>query len=122
MKWMLWIFIGLCGMLMLATLAGCLLPKAHRVTREARFRQPPEAIWKAVTDLEAMPGWRHGLKSVQRLPDKNGLPCWVETSAAGTIPLQAAVWQPPAKLVVRIADPKLPFGGTWTYEIAPVGG
>jgi hypothetical protein len=23
-------------------------------------------------------------------------------------------------LVVRIADPKLPFGGTWTYEIAPI--
>jgi len=23
------------------------------------------------------------------------------------------------RLVVRIADPKLPFGGTWTYEITP---
>jgi hypothetical protein len=22
-------------------------------------------------------------------------------------------------LVTRIADPKLPFGGTWTFEIAP---
>jgi hypothetical protein len=30
------------------------------------------------------------------------------------------VSQPPAKLVVRIADPKLPFGGTWTYEITPI--
>ncbi len=25
-------------------------------------------------------------------------------------------------LVVRIADLDLPFGGTWTYEIAPVAG
>ena len=24
---------------------------------------------------------------------------------------------PPRKLVTRIADPHLPFGGTWTYEI-----
>ncbi len=24
---------------------------------------------------------------------------------------------PPRRLVTRIADPKLPFGGTWTYEI-----
>jgi hypothetical protein len=26
---------------------------------------------------------------------------------------------PPRKLVSRIADPKLPFGGTWTFEITP---
>ena len=25
---------------------------------------------------------------------------------------------PPRALVTRIADPKLPFGGTWTYEIS----
>ena len=24
--------------------------------------------------------------------------------------------------MLRIADPKLPFGGTWTYEIAPTAG
>jgi hypothetical protein len=23
---------------------------------------------------------------------------------------------------MRIADPKLPFGGTWTYELEPVAG
>jgi hypothetical protein len=28
--------------------------------------------------------------------------------------------QAPCKLIVRIADAKLPFGGTWTYEITPV--
>lgn len=26
---------------------------------------------------------------------------------------------PPSRLVGRIADPKLPFGGTWTFEITP---
>jgi hypothetical protein len=24
-------------------------------------------------------------------------------------------------LITKIADPKLPFGGTWTYDIAPAG-
>jgi len=28
----------------------------------------------------------------------------------------------PTRLVVRIADPKLPFGGTWSYDIAPAAG
>lgn len=120
MKWILWIFIALAGVLMLITLIGWLLPKAHSVSREAQFPEPPEAIWKAITDIEAMPAWRQGLKGVKHLPDKNGLPSWVETSASGTIPFETVVSQPPSKLIVRIADPRLPFGGTWTYEITPV--
>lgn len=122
MKWILWMLLALAGVLILITLVGWLLPKAHTVTREARFRQPPEVIWKTITDIDAMPSWRQGLKSVKRLPDKNGLPAWVETSDSGTIPFETVLSEPPAKLVVRIADPKLPFGGTWTYEITPDAG
>jgi hypothetical protein len=122
MKWILWVFLVLVGILILIALIGWLLPKAHTVSREARFRQPPEVIWITITDIEAMPAWRQGLKSVKRLPDRNGLPAWVETSDSGTIPLETVLSEPPAKLVVRIADPKLPFGGTWTYEITPAAG
>lgn len=117
MKWILWIFVVLAAILILIALIGYLLPKEHTVTREARFHQPPEVIWKTITDIDAMPSWRQGLKSVKRLPDQNGLPAWVETLDTGAIPLETVASQPPLKLVVRIADPKLPFGGTWTYEI-----
>jgi uncharacterized protein YndB with AHSA1/START domain len=120
MKWILIVFTVLAAILILIVLIGWLLPKAHTVTREARFHQPPEAIWKAITDIDAMPAWRQGLKSVKHLPDQNGLPAWVETLDSGTIPLATVASQPPAMLVVRIADPKLPFGGTWTYEITPI--
>jgi Polyketide cyclase / dehydrase and lipid transport len=122
MKWVLWIFIVLGGILILIALIGWLLPKAHTVTREARFHQPPEAIWKAIADIDAMPSWRQGLKGIKRLPDQNGMPAWVETSDSGTLPFETVISRPPSKLVVRIADPKLPFGGTWTYEIAAVAG
>jgi len=117
MKWVLWIFVLLAGILILIALIGWLLPKEHTVTREGRFHQPPEAVWKAITDIDAMPSWRQGLKSVKRLPDQNGLPSWVETTDSGKLPFETVLSQPPSKLVVRIADPKLPFGGTWTYEI-----
>jgi hypothetical protein len=119
-KWILWIFVVLAGILILMALIGYLLPKEHTVTREARFHQPPEVIWKTITDIDAMPAWRQGLKSVKHLPDQNGLPGWVETFDSGIIPLETVTSQPPSKLVVRIADPKLPFGGTWTYEITPM--
>ena len=120
MKWILWIFVVLAGSLVLITLIGWALPKAHTATREARFHQPPEVIWKTITDIDAMPAWRQGLKSVKRLPNQNGLPFWVETLDSGTIPLETLDSQPPSKVVVRIADPQLPFGGTWTYEITPI--
>jgi hypothetical protein len=119
MKWILWIFTVLAGILILITAIGYLLPKGHTVAREARFHQSPEVVWKAVTDIDAMPAWRQGLKSVEHLPAKNGLPAWVETLDSGAIPLETLTALPPLKLVVRIADPKLPFGGTWTYEITP---
>jgi len=117
MKWLLWIFVLLAGFLILIAVIGWLLPKQHTVTREASFHQPPEAVWKAITDIDAMPSWRQGLKSVKRLPDQNGLPAWVETTDSGKLPFETVLSQPPSKLVVGIADPKLPFGGTWTYEI-----
>jgi hypothetical protein len=120
MKWILWIFVTLAGFLILSTLTGYLLPKEHTVTREARFQQSPEVIWKTITDIDGMPAWRQALKSVKRLPDRNELPAWVETLDSGTIPLETITSQPPSKLVVRIADSKLPFGGTWTYEITPL--
>ena len=119
MKWILWIFTVLAGILILITVIGYLLPKEHTVTREARFHQSPEAVWKAITDIDAMPSWRQGLKSVKRLPDKNGLSAWIETLDSGIIPLETETSLPPLRLVVRIADPKLPFGGTWTCEITP---
>jgi uncharacterized protein YndB with AHSA1/START domain len=118
MKWILWIFVALAGLLILITLIGWLLPKDHVATRQGRYRQPPESIWKAITDVDAMPSWREGLKSVRHLPDRNGLPSHLEVTTMGEIPMETVEMTPPRKLVARIADPKLPFGGTWTFEIA----
>jgi hypothetical protein len=119
MKWILWIFVALAGFLILITLIGWLLPKDHVATRQGSYRQPPEAIWAAIIDVDAMPSWREDLKSVKHLPDKNGLPAHVEVTTTGEIPMETVEMTPPRKLVGRIADPKLPFGGTWTFEITP---
>ena len=119
MRIALWVVLGLVTLVILIALIGWLLPKDHVATRMGRYRQPPEAVWKAITDVDAMPSWRKGLKSVQRLPDRNGLPAYVEVSSSGTLPYETVQMDPPRKLVTRIADPKLPFGGTWTFDITP---
>src|SRR6266852_2207824 len=119
MKWILWIFVTRAGFLILIVLIGWLLPRDHVATRQGRYRQPPEAIWTAITDVDAMPSWRQGLKSVKRLPDKNGLPAHIEVTNSGEIPMETVEMIPPRRLVGRIADPNLPFGGTWTFEVTP---
>jgi uncharacterized protein YndB with AHSA1/START domain len=119
MKIVLWVFLVFAGVLILITLIGWLLPKDHVATRVGRYHKPAEAIWSAITDVDAMPSWREGLKSVQHLPDRNGLPVHMEITSSGKLPMETIEMTPPQKLVTRIADPKLPFGGTWTFEIAP---
>jgi hypothetical protein len=121
MKIAVWAFLVLASMLILITLIGWLLPKNHVATRVARYHQPPEAIWAAITDVDAMPSWRDGLKSVERLPDHDGLPVHLEVTSDGKIPMETIEMTAPRKLVSRIADPKLPFGGTWTFEISRTG-
>jgi polyketide cyclase/dehydrase/lipid transport protein len=101
---------------------GARLPKGHVATRAARFRQPPEVVWGALVAVEEMPSWRKELKAIERRPDVNGRPSWIETSSQGVLPLVVVEWDPPRRMVAKIEDPQLPFGGTWTYEIGPVDG
>jgi uncharacterized protein YndB with AHSA1/START domain len=121
MKWILWLLAALVAFIAVVVMIGWLLPRDHVATRAAHFHQRPEAIWAAITDVDTMPSWREGLKSVKHLPDRNGLPAHVEVTSSGEIPLETVELTPPRKLVSRIAGQKLPFGGTWTFEITPEG-
>jgi hypothetical protein len=122
----LWTLIGIVGGLAalvgLMALAGRRLPQGHVAARRARFRQTPKALWAVLTDVEAFPSWRSDLKRIERLPDRDGRPAWCEVGRHGRITFEQVAAEAPARLVGRIADPKLPFGGTWTYEIAPADG
>jgi uncharacterized protein YndB with AHSA1/START domain len=122
MKWLIVAVIVLAAIVGLAALIGTRLPQAHAVTREARFDAPPEAIWNTITAVDAFPSWRADVKKVERLPNANGQVTWVEHGRSGRLTLAVERHDPPRLLVVRIADPSLPFGGRWTYEIAPSAG
>lgn len=119
MKWM-WITAAVIGILVVVVLViGWLLPEKHRAQRQATFKAPPETVWELVTNVEDFPSWRGDVKTVQRLPDRDGRPVWAEEGSNGRITMAVERSEAPRLLVVRIADPDLAFGGTWTYEIAP---
>jgi len=122
MKWTtiaLIVVLALAVVVALAALVGTQLPRAHVASRQAAFPVPPDAVWAAITAVDAFPSWRSDVKKIERLPDRDGKPAWIEDGASGRMTLAVERMEPPRVLVVRIADPDLPFGGTWTYEIAP---
>ena len=97
MKWV-WIILGtLAGVIALVAMIGAMQPVKHVATRRVRLKQSPEAVWKVMSP---------GTTQAHFKQDD------VNYDVLESIP--------PARLVTKIAD-KLPYGGMWTYELAPDG-
>ena len=121
MRWVLG-FIGvLAALIVVVVLAGYMLPQSHAAARSARFAAPPDAIWATLTDVPTFPQWRPGLARVEALPVENGQRGWREHGTDDVISYRIVEVDAPRRLVTRIADKNLPFGGTWTYELTPAG-
>lgn len=118
MKWVLIPVGAVVALVAIAAGIGAMLPKGHTAARTARFSQSAEAVWVAITDYSGQTSWRTELERVEQLPDHQGHPVWREFPKSGSpMTLETLEALPPRRLVRRIADEDLPFGGTWMYEI-----
>lgn len=109
---------GLLAAVGTAVLIGALLPKGHRATLSLVTEASPERIWGLISDFEHHPKWRRQLAGIERQADQDGKPVWKEIRSDGWgLPLRVEESIAPKRQVTRIADPKAPFGGTWTFEI-----
>jgi uncharacterized protein YndB with AHSA1/START domain len=101
---------------------GMLLPVAHSVTRSAVVPATPGKVWALITDFAAEPAWNRALKESRRIDDRDGNQVWLTVDRrGGKMPLETVEAVPETKLVRKIADPKLPFGGKWTITLAREG-
>jgi hypothetical protein len=120
MKWVLWIGAGLVVLMGLVAMVGAMLPSRHHATRRARYRVSPEALYAVIA---GPPDWRTGVSNFGILPEQDGRKrWWEEDTHHQKITYELVEDQPGVRLAVRIADRGLPFGGTWTFEIAPAPG
>ena len=97
-------------------LIGILLPDSHEATGNALIGTAPEHVFDVLVDVDRYPEWRTGVTSIEVL-GREPLR-WRERSGGDTITFEVFDRSPPERLRVRIADPDLPFGGTWTYALA----
>ena len=121
MDYLLWIGLSVLGTLIglgiLLSIIGLFLPKSHVASCRIDLRGVPrESVFAALTDLDAFPAWRRGLKSLERLPDRNGQAVWRETLRNGPMSFQRTVDRPPDTLQATIVDNRTITGG-WDYQL-----
>jgi uncharacterized protein YndB with AHSA1/START domain len=109
------------GLGLLVVLVGYLLPVKHEASVTARVPATPEQVWQTLTDVAAYPTWRGDVTSVEVLPADSGHVAWREVGKNGAISYAIEQAEAPRKLVTRITDKSLPFGGTWEYVVTPDG-
>lgn len=93
----LYIGAGVVGLVVLANLIGLLLPRDHLAARCATFAKPPDAVWDAMGALAK------------------------EVATRDKLPIEIEAEDRPRRLVTRIIDTGIPFGGRWIYELEPDG-
>ena len=72
MKWILIGGVVLVAIAVVVVVIGLLLPQSHVATRRASIPSSCEAVFAAITDVEQFSTWRHDVKRVERLPDREG--------------------------------------------------
>jgi uncharacterized protein YndB with AHSA1/START domain len=112
--------LGVVVALILVVIAvGYMLPVAHTATRERTLGAPPSRVFAAIMTPADFPQWRSDVKRVEMLPAVDGHTRWRETGDNGTITFVNDTVVPDRRVVTRIEDKGLPFGGGWTLELSP---
>ena len=122
MRWMLIIVAALALVVVLVVIVGSSLPVEHRATREATIHHPLALVHETITEVAAYPTWRPSVKRVEWLPTSDGVTRFREHSSNGAITYEMRELTPGSRIQTRILDTNLGFGGTWTYELAPIAG
>ena len=122
LKWTALIVVSVIVLVALVALIGAFLPRGHRASRTVVYSAPPESVYAAITDFAKFPEWRSGIKTVEIISNGEGDTRFREDGPHGTVTYKVEERRPGSRLVTRIDDPSLPFGGKWTLEVRAVPG
>lgn len=117
-----WLAIGvgvLVGLGLIIYAIGAMLPRAHVARVEALIPAPPERVAALVRAVEAQPRWRKGVTAIDVVERRADGLRYIERQGRDSILFDFAETVPDARFTGTIADPKLPFGGSWTWDIVP---
>jgi uncharacterized protein YndB with AHSA1/START domain len=120
-RWLAVVAVIVIGVPAVVVLAGTMLPRDHLATMSITLRAEPARVWALVSDVGGTARWRPDVKAVEAQTPVEGRERFVEVGRHGRTPFEVVFREPPGRQVVRVLDDGMPFGGTWTYELAPSG-
>ena len=97
---------------------GYALPRDHTASRHATFPAPADRVFAVLQDVDRYPEWRSDIAAVEVLSRTPAI-TWRERGSNGTITFEMREQLAPSRIVTRIADASLAFGGSWTYVLTP---
>lgn len=121
MKWIAIVAGVIVALIVLIVVIGSILPRDHVATVSARISATPANVWATITQPDRFTTWRSDLVRVEMLPPAPSGASWREHSSKGTMTMVVESAESPKRMVTRIADKDLPFGGRWEYDIVPDG-
>lgn len=122
MKWILIAAAVPVVLVLLLFLVGALMPKRHTYTRAVQLRQPPDAVFSLLADVENMPKWSRNVVAVEKLPPVDGHEATRQTIKGSSQPMTIITTESmrPSRLVRTIGGDKHTFfSGSWIYDITP---
>lgn len=121
MRWLLIAVIVVVLLVGVVVGTGSALPERHIARVRVRLTESPLEVFAAIRDVTGAREWRSGVRRVDVL-SKEGEPLrWKEYGSDGEITFLREEVVPSTRLVYRIDDPALPFGGRWIFELRPEG-
>ena len=111
------------GLLVLAGLILYFLGRSLPEKHSSRISIVRPAVWAVITDYAKMPAWWPEVKGIRMETRPHGeVWTWNKDAHDQEIAFRTKEEQAPARLVREIVGDDLPFGGTWTFELAEEGG
>lgn len=122
MRYVRWAIAIVVGILGIVTLVGALLPVRHVAIGSAAVAAAPDAVFEVIRRVDRYAEWRFGLTRVELLDSVGGRLRFREHADGDALTMEVVEMVAPTRMVTRIADPDLPFGGTWTFEVTAANG
>lgn len=126
MRMLIYIVVGVLGVLVvlvgIMALIGSRLPKNHVASRSILLRKSPPDVYAVIRNFALMPKWRADVKQVDVEGSQGGPIYFREEGKHGTVNYELIEDVPDQRMVTRIRDTDLGYGGQWTYTLAAENG
>lgn len=121
-RWTLIVLGAIALLIAVVAVIGWMLPPGHHAERRVVLKATPDRVFGAITDVAQAPTWRSDLRRVEDISGHGVGMTFTEVGSNGPVPFRVEVFEPTRRFVSRIDTRSLPYGGTWTFDLAPLDG